>query len=151
MLHLQMVIADYFYTNIGMWLHNSYISYLKSDRCIAYIFKYFLISCLCPLDKTSFLRRVVYHCLLMIHRRCVLWLCCTWVFFAIRWMVTNWSSLEVVYGHLHEAMYKQAFNMLTQINIIWSIKHIWNICLIKYFLSVVNSNKQRSNETLVGT
>jgi hypothetical protein len=35
-----------------------------------------------------------------------------WVFIAMHWTVTNWSSLEVVYGLLHELMCKQTLNTL---------------------------------------
>jgi hypothetical protein len=65
-------------------------------------------------------------------------------------MVTNWSSLEVVYGLLYKLMYKQAFNMLIWIKVIWSTEPIWNICIVWYFSSVINSNNQHSNEILVG-
>jgi hypothetical protein len=41
-------------------------------------------------------------------------------------------------------------NMLDQMELIWSIEPIWNICVNRYFFFVGNSNKQCSNETLVG-
>jgi hypothetical protein len=51
---------------------------------------------------------------------------------------------------MYESMYKHALNTLARIEVIWSTKPIWNICIIQYFSSVGNSNKQLSNETLVG-
>jgi hypothetical protein len=75
---------------------------------------------------------------------------CSWVFIATRWTVTNWSSLEVVYGLFYESMWKQTFNMLTWNKVIWSTEPIWNICIIWYFSIVINSNNQPANETLVG-
>jgi hypothetical protein len=58
------------------------------------------------------------------------------------WTVTNCSSLEVA-NSISKAMRKQTFNTLAQIKVIWSIKPIWNICIIPYLLSVGNSNKER--------
>jgi hypothetical protein len=75
---------------------------------------------------------------------------CPWVFIARDYSVTNWSSLEVVYGLLYKLMCKQALNTIIQIEVIWSTKPSWNMCIIWYFSSVINSNKQRSSEKLVG-
>jgi hypothetical protein len=58
--------------------------------------------------------------------------------------VANWSSLEACLQSV------RWFNTLNHLKVIWSTEPIWNICIIRYFLSVINSNKQRSNETLVG-
>ena len=33
--------------------------------------------------------------------------------------------------------------------VIWSTEPTWNMCIIRYFLSFISSNKQCSNETLV--
>jgi hypothetical protein len=46
-------------------------------------------------------------------------------------------------------MCKQTLNTLIIIEVIWSTEPTWNMCIIGYFLSVINLNKQRSNETLV--
>ena len=71
---------------------------------------------------------------------------CSWVFIAMRWMVTNRSSLEVVHGLLYQLMCKRTFNTLFWIKVIWS-----TICIFWYFLSVINLNNQCSNDTLLGT
>jgi hypothetical protein len=92
---------------------------------------------------------VAHPCWPKIHHWCVLWIHLLWVFCAMCWMVTNWSSLVIAYS-IDESMCKQAFNTLTRIKVIWSIIPIWNIFIIQYFLSVWNSNKQRCNATLVG-
>jgi hypothetical protein len=46
---------------------------------------------------------------------------CLWVFIATHWRVTYWSSLEFFCGLLYQSMCKQTFNMLTQIEVVWSI------------------------------
>jgi hypothetical protein len=45
---------------------------------------------------------------------------------------------------------KQTFTTLARIEVIWSIKPIWCIFIIQYFWYAGNSNKHRSNKTLVG-
>jgi hypothetical protein len=55
------------------------------------------------------------------------------------------------YRCLFESMCKQTLNMLIRIEVIWSIEPTLDMCIIWYFSSFINSNKQRSNETLVCT
>jgi hypothetical protein len=126
-----------------------YIRYGKSDPCVAYLHQLFLMSCLCPRDEAAFLWSVVYHCWPIIHSRWVLWIYCKLIFFAARWTVTNWSSLEVAYG-IDKSMCKQTFSTLARIKLIWIIESLWNICIIRN-LPTSNLNKERSNEILVGT
>jgi hypothetical protein len=87
----------------------------------------------------------------MIHRICVLLILGLCLFIATRWTVPNWSSSELVYGLLYKLMCKQTLSTLIRIEVIWSTEPKWNICIIQYFSCVMNSNKQHSNETLVGT
>jgi hypothetical protein len=71
----------------------------------------------------------------VIHRRCML--CCESFFD------------EVVNGLLFKLMCKQILNTLIWIEVIWSIEPTWDLCIVWYFSSFINSNRQRSNETLV--
>jgi hypothetical protein len=45
---------------------------------------------------------------------------------------------------------QETLNTLIWIQMIWSTEPTWNMCIIWFFSSVINLNKQRSNETLVG-
>jgi hypothetical protein len=85
--------------------------------------------------KQPILWRKAYCCRPVIHRRCVL---CLKSFFD-----------EVVNGLLFKLMCKQTLNTFIRIEVIWSIKPTWDMCIIWYFSSFINSNKQGSNETLV--
>jgi hypothetical protein len=105
-------------------------------------------SCLCPYDEAAFLSRVANHCWNIIHHRCISWIKISWVFIATCWMVTNCSSLEVVYGFLSVSMYKQTLTRWLESTWFFDIQN--SKCLNWYFLSVVNSNKQCSSETLEG-
>jgi hypothetical protein len=60
--------------------------------------------------------------LFLLHPRCVL---CWWTgSVGTCWKVTSWSSLEVVYSLLFILMCKQTFNILIQIEFIWSTEPI---------------------------
>jgi hypothetical protein len=64
--------------------------------------------------------------------------------------VVSWIIFyEVVNGLLFELMCKQTLSTLIWIEVILSIEPTWDICLVWYFSSFINSNRQRSNETLV--
>ncbi len=52
-------------------------------------------------------------------------------------------------GLLCKLMCKHTLNTLIWIQVIWSTEPTWNMWIIRYFSSVINLNKQRSNETLV--
>jgi hypothetical protein len=67
------------------------------------------------------------------------------------WAVTNWSSLETCLRSVIWFKVRADLNLLNQLKVIWRTEPMWNICIIWYFTSVINSNKQRSNEKLVGT
>ncbi len=75
---------------------------------------------------------------------------CPWVFIAIHWTVTNWSSLQPCLPSVRWFKVRADLNMLNHLEMIWSTKPIWNIFIIWYFLSVINSNNWCSNEILVG-
>jgi hypothetical protein len=83
--------------------------------------------------KQPILWGVAYCCRPVIHRRCVLWIIFD----------------EVVTSLLFELMCKQTLNTLIRIEVIWSNEPTWDMCIIWYFSSFINSNKQHSNETLV--
>jgi hypothetical protein len=142
-----------YYTIMSMLLHNSYISYGNSDRHVVYLQELlWRHACVHLMMRPS---SEEWHIPIgpwfIVDACCVvLWILCLWVFIATPWTVTNWSSLEVVYGLLYQLMCKQTLNTLIRIEVIWSTKLTWNMCIIWYFSSVINSNKQRSNETLDG-
>jgi hypothetical protein len=75
---------------------------------------------------------------------------CPWVFIATHWTVAKWSSLEACLGSVRWFEMRADLNMLNHLEVIWSIKPVWNICIIWYFSSIINSNNRHSNETLVG-
>jgi hypothetical protein len=75
-----------------------------------------------------------------------LWLCIT----MLHWTVTNWSGLEACLRSVRWFKVRADLNTLNHLEVIWSTNFIWNICIIQYFLFIINLNKQRSNETLVG-
>jgi hypothetical protein len=96
------------------------------------------MSCLCPRNEAAVLWRVAYCCWPMIYRRCML-LC--------REPLLD----KVVNNILFELICKQTLNTLIRIEMTWSIKPTWDMCMVWYFSSFISSNRERSNETLVCT
>ncbi len=76
------------------------------------------------------------------------WIEIAWLFITtLHWTVTNWSSLEACLRSVRWFKVRADLITLNHLEVIWSTEPI---CIIRYFSSDNNSNKQRSNETLVG-
>jgi hypothetical protein len=136
---------------MNMSLHNSCISYGKSDLGIAYLhemFDFLLVSMWCsslPLKS---------RILLLAHDSSFmsigLWIVCLWVFIAARCTLTNWSSLEDCLGSVRWFKVRVDLNTLNHLKVIWRTEPIWNTGIVWYFSSIINLNNRGSNETLVG-
>jgi hypothetical protein len=126
------------------------VSYGKSDLRIVYLHK--LLSCLCPGNEAAVLWRGAYcywpwsivDVCCVVNQDCVIFTT------TLHWTVTIWSSLEACLQSVRWLKVRADLNTLNHFEVSWSTEPILNICIIRYFSSVINSNKRRSNETLVG-
>jgi hypothetical protein len=147
MSQLQMVIADYILQLWTCHYKTVCISYGKSDLRILYLHE--LISCLCPWKKQPSSEEwcIAIGPWSMLDVCCVVNLC-PGVFIAVHWTVTNWSSLEACLQSVGWFKVWADLNRLNHLKVIWSNKPIWNISIIQYFSSVINSNNPAQSKDL---
>ncbi len=82
--------------------------------------------------------------------RVVSWIEIAWLFITtLHWTVTSWSTLEACLRSVRWLKVRVDLNTLNHLEVSWSIEPIWNICIIKYFSSVINLNKLCSSQRLI--
>ncbi len=74
---------------------------------------------------------------------------CPGVFIATHLTVTNWSSLEACLRSVGWFKVWVDLNMLNHVKVIQCTEPIWNICIIWYFSSVINSNNHALAEKML--